>query len=91
MSVRERIEAFCEKYPQTAFGRDHVVFNPLSLTDHNIDGTLRGLSARREGYLRAEKNGLHTFWSEEELTDTESLLRELRVIPEAERLAQLSS
>lgn len=81
MSVRERIAAFCEKYPQTDFGQNHVVFSPVSLTDHNIDGTLQRLWERK---FPPE------WWPEEELQNTEALLLELRAIPEAQRLAELS-
>jgi hypothetical protein len=80
MTARARIAAFCEKYPQTEFGQDHVVFSPVSLTDHNIDGTLSRLAVRDFPPDR---------WSEEELRDTETLLRELRDIPEVERLSEL--
>ena len=80
LTVRERIAAFCEQYPQTEFGQEHIVFSPQSLTDHNIDGTLAALEKRN---FPAE------WWGEQELHDTETLLRELRAIPEAQRLSEL--
>ena len=80
MTVRERIAAFNEKYPQTEFGQQHIVFSPQSLTDHVIDGTLAAI---------LQGNFPRDVWPESELRDTETLLRELRDIPEEQRLSEL--
>jgi hypothetical protein len=80
VGYRIKTGAFREQYPQTEFGQNHVVFSPASLTDHNIDGTLERL---------ARGDFPPGVWPERELRDTETLLRELRDIPEAQRLAEL--
>ena len=78
----DKIEAFCEKWPDAEFGPGHILFSDCNVDDDDIKSCLQRCdSARRQD---AYWIGLPWYESQEEgeLEATAAFLRELLEVPQ---------